>query len=220
MAWYVFALTDAIPDRTSGRGLNAPIAFRPAGGFFAAVERRADVPPLEFGALTKHQRIVERLAQRVPAILPVRFGTLLAQDDIDEALQDRESELSEAFDFVRGRLQMTWRLRTPRGTPRQIPQGRTRARASSGTEYLRNAMNATPLTPPAAFRRVRDGLGRLTVAERYQPRTASMPDALYHLIDRTHVDMYASVARRLQTSRAALTLSGPWAPYAFVPELF
>ena len=220
MPWYVFALTDAAPDGSPGKGLAAPVAFRRFGPFLAAVERRGDVPPAEFGVLHTHQQIVERLATRLPAILPVRFGTLLTDEEIEAALEHREDELLEAFDLVRGRRQMTWRLRSRRqASPRETRQ-RVARPAASGAEYLRRALHATKSAPPAAFRRVRDGVGRLAVAERYQPRTATLPDALYHLIDRTRVDAYATASTGLQKSASTLILSGPWAPYAFAPELF
>src|SRR6476659_6232443 len=100
MPLYVFALVDAAPSRP-GRGLSGAVAFREVTGGFAAVERRADVPPLEFGTLKIHEQVVDRLASLAPAVLPVRFGTLLTNDELDEALEDRIDDLKEAFDLVR-----------------------------------------------------------------------------------------------------------------------
>ena len=77
---------------------------------FVVVERRADVPPVEFGSLKKHQDVVVRLAKQVPAILPVRFGTLLEPEHLEEALQERDAEIADAFDLVRDRVQFTWRI--------------------------------------------------------------------------------------------------------------
>ena len=85
MAWYVFALVDAIPVRARGEGADGPLSIRKLAGAFAVVERRADVPPVEFGSLKKHQDVVTRLAAQVPAILPVRFGTLLEAEHLEEA---------------------------------------------------------------------------------------------------------------------------------------
>ena len=130
MPLYVFALMDAAPSGSGGRGLNAAVTFRRVTGVFAAVERRADVPPIALGSLTSHQRIVERLAARVPAILPVRFGTLLTLEALKETLEERDDELTEALDLVRGRRQMTWRLRTASAEPRLRSP---RSPVSSGT---------------------------------------------------------------------------------------
>ena len=84
MPWYVFALVDAVPDGPRGKGLGGNLGVRKVPGGLAIVERRADVPPMEFGTLRKHQAVVARLSERVPAILPVRFGTLLEGEEIDE----------------------------------------------------------------------------------------------------------------------------------------
>jgi hypothetical protein len=217
MPLYVFALMDAAPSGSGGRGLNAAVTFRRVTGVFAAVERRADVPPIALGSLTSHQRIVERLAARVPAILPVRFGTLLTPEELQETLEEREDELTDALDLVRGRRQMTWRLRTASVEPHLRSP---RHPVSSGTEYLQRAKRATTSTPSPAFRSVRERTGRLAIAERHQQQTSTLPESLYHLIDNGHADEYLQTARDLRSSTRALTVSGPWAPYAFVPDLF
>ena len=109
MSWYVFALVDAPPHGPLGRGLKGALRARAAAGAFALVERRADVPPPELGSLRRHQAVVSRIANAVPAILPVRFGTLLDDDALDEALADREADIAEAFALVRHHVQFTWR---------------------------------------------------------------------------------------------------------------
>ena len=109
MPWYVFALVDRPPARRQGRGLASALAVREVPGGYAVVERRADVPPAELGSLAKHAAVVTRIGAAVPAILPVRFGTLLELDEMNEALEDREEELADAFETVRGRVQFTWR---------------------------------------------------------------------------------------------------------------
>ena len=90
MAWYVFALVDAIPAGRAGKGLSGALSLRKLPWGFLVVERRADVPPAEFGSLKAHQDVVARLAKHVPAILPVRFGTLLETGPLEEALQERD----------------------------------------------------------------------------------------------------------------------------------
>ena len=217
MPLYVFALMDAAPAGAGGRGLHAALTFRQVAGVFAAVERRADVPPIELGSLTSHQRIVERLAGRVPAILPVRFGTLLTPDELQETLEERDDELADALDYVRGRTQMTWRLRRAAANPHARS---TRAPVLSGTEYLQRAKRASSSAPSPAFRSIRERLGPLAVGERHQQLTSSLPESLYHLIDKARSDEYAQAARDVRASARTLTVSGPWAPYVFVPDLF
>jgi hypothetical protein len=217
MAWYVFALIDTPPDGRAGRGLTGPLAIRPIAGAFAAVERRADVPPADFGSLDRHQRVVAALAARVPAILPVRFGTLLEEETLEEALGERDDEIAEAFGVVRGRVQFTWRRSGPRVN--QAEGGARRPEPASGAEYLRRAAAASRPAPPAIWRTVRSKTVRFVAGERYQPRTAALPDALYHLVARGDSRRYSSIAAALVHANPALTITGPWPPFAFAPEV-
>lgn len=240
MAWYVFALVDRVPSGSPGRGLSSALSVRSVAGGFAVIERRADVPPVAFGTLTRHQAIVSALAARVPAILPVRFGTLLEPAAVEEALDERDEEIASAFDLVRDRVQFTWRL-----SARKAPAARGRKVAPtdhgvepsavvcdatvpalhgaaepelSGTAYLHRAARAANPLPPVAFRRLHAGLAALVVKERYQPATATLPEAMYHLVERVEARRYRAAAEALDASRAALKLSGPFPPFAFAPE--
>jgi hypothetical protein len=221
MAWYVFALVDAVPGGRTGAGLSGPLSLRKLAAGFAVVERRADVPPLEFGSLKKHQDVVARLAQAVPAILPVRFGTLLEEDHFDEALEERDEEIADAFDLVRGRLQFTWRSRRRKtdGAARTGRASKTKAGAGSGTAYLRQAARAANPAPPAAFRALRTKLSPLIAAQRYQAVTTALPEAVYHLVERKNTDRYAAAARALAESSPLLSVTGPFPPFAFAPEI-
>ena len=44
-----------------------------------------------------------------------------------------------------------------------------------------------------------------------------MPDTLYQLIEKTVIDRYRATALTLTTP--GVTVSGPWPPFAFAPEL-
>jgi hypothetical protein len=214
MSLYVFALMDA-PIARAGRGLRGPVVVRPVAGAFAAVERRADVPPIEFGTLQSHETIVDRLATRVPAILPVRFGTLLSAEELDEAMGERMEEVQDAFGVVRGCVQFTWRS----SSAAAITPARTKTvNARSGTDYLRRLVRAAHPEPPPSFKRARM-LGTLAAAQRFMPASGVSPAALYHLVDRRRVGAYSAAASRVHAEAPGLSWSGPFAPYAFAPEL-
>ena len=215
MAWYVFALVDTPPASRPGKGLSGPLGLRRVGNAYAVVERRADVPPAEFGTLQRHHAVVTKLADRVPAILPVRFGTLLDSDALEEALAERGDDIAEAFAVVRDRVQFTWRLARPGARPRAKT---TVPAPKSGAEYLRRAARASHPAPPASWRTVRSKLAPFIAAERYQPAAASMPDSLYHLVARDSSIRYATVGRALVHANSALTMTGPWPPFAFASE--
>jgi hypothetical protein len=235
MSLYVFALVDRPPSGRPGTGLTGPLSIHRVGDAFAVVERRADVPPAEFGTLQRHQAVVTDLAARVPAILPVRFGSLLNADALDDALDEREADLQEALAHVRDRVQFTWRgLRGSRGstgstgsTGSGSGSGSASGSSSSsgsgsaltGAEYLRRAALAARPTPPAAWRLVRGKLAPLVVDERYQQASATAPDTLYHLVPRDAMSRYETVAAALRHANPKLTMSGPWPPFAFAPEM-
>lgn len=228
MAWYVFALVDAIPAGRAGKGLSGTLSLRKLSAGFVVVERRADVPPVEFGSLKKHQDVVARLATQVPAILPVRFGTLLETGHLEEALADRDEEIVEAFDLVRGRVQFTWRIARRRPGPAvALATARVggkagavkRDRAASGTEYLRQAARAANPAPPPAFRALRTNLSRLIARQRYQPATSTIREAVYHLVERKNVDRYVAASALLTRTSPQLAVSGPFPPFAFTPDI-
>jgi hypothetical protein len=217
MPWYVFALVDGTPSGGKGKGLSGPLGLRKIPGGFAVVERRADVPPAEFGSLKRHHDVVAELASRVDAILPVRFGTLLDADAIEEALDERAEEIADAFDVVRGRVQFTWRRGRPTPDARR-PKSDAR-RPTSGTDYLRRAAKGAKPAPPAAWRALRVKLAPLVAAERYQPAGPALPETLYHLVARDKSARYATIGAGLRHAKPTLSLTGPWPPFAFAPEL-
>ena len=243
MSWYVFALVDS-PPRTAGRGFTSAVVSHPVGAVAVMAERRADVPPLEFDVLRQHARVVERLAARVPAILPVRFGTLVTLEELEEALGERDEEMLDALALVRGCVQMTWRSQsTPEGKRQRAEErlrpgrggGADRAGgaapsesergwgvvSTSGSDYLRRRAAAEQRALPVVMRPLRTAFARLVVAERFQPASAAMPDSLYHLVPKRQLMAYRRIAAGLPHSprMSRLTVSGPWPPYAFTPEL-
>jgi len=224
MGWYVFALVDDLPAGKPGTGLTGPLGIRRVGSILAVVERRADVPPAEFGTLQRHQAVVSDLAARVPAILPVRFGTLLDTDALEEVLGEREEDVADGFDLVRGRVQFTWRPKQVRGPRSEIRDPRSEVRGPtsgvrSGTDYLRRAARSMNPAAPAAWRTLRSKLKPLVVCERYQPAIASAPESLYHLVARTNVTPYQRLGAEFVSAGRKLVLTGPFPPFAFTPEL-
>jgi len=231
LPWYVFALVDAVPKGTPGKGLTGNLSLRAVPGGFAVVERRADVPPMAFGTLQKHQAVVARLCEHVPAILPVRFGTLLEGEEIEEVLQERDGEIAEAFSVVRRRVQFTWRRTKDTKEAKDTKERRTkehrtkeqvrdpRGEAETGTEYLLRAARANNPTPPPAFRALRSKVAPLVAAERYQPAAAQLPASLYHLVDRSAIERYEVIGEAIAHASPGLTMSGPFPPFAFAPDI-
>jgi hypothetical protein len=151
----------------------------------------------------------------VPAILPVRFGTLLDDEGIEEALAERDEEIAQALAAVRDRVQFTWRARSTAAAPPRKP---CLTAEVSGAEYLRRAARAATPAAPARWRSLRGALAPLVSVERYQPATATNPESLYHLVGRDAVVRYTTLAEALRHANAKLSMTGPWPPFAFTPE--
>jgi hypothetical protein len=182
-------------------------------------------------ALRGHDMVVRRIARVAPAVLPVRFGTLVESDRSLVALLDAWSEdLQKALALVDRHSQMTLRLFAlagPAVPPEQsgpgnkVDEGADRA-ASPGTSYLTRRARAHAMAQSAPeLEPLREAFARIVAAERIA-RHDRGPLILtaYHLIPRGAVTTYRRLLRR---HAAALSyravLSGPWPPYAFVPEL-
>ncbi len=175
--------------------------------------------------LRRYAAVVESIAARVPAILPVRFGT--AFDDAAEltlVLGSRAAATRQRLRAVRLRTQMTLRLvgsdpvnGPSRGqTPVMSRTGvRPRNKATQGTQYLqqrlavlRTAREVPELTP------IRSAIRRFVKDERIERRSGVT--TVHHLIPRSMAERYrAAVERSAATSGVRLFVSGPFAPYAF-----
>jgi Gas vesicle synthesis protein GvpL/GvpF len=182
-------------------------------------------------ALRGHDTVVRRIARVAPAVLPVRFGTLVDSDRSLVALLEAWSEdLQKALALVDRHSQMTLRLFALAGTPAPSEQSgpgeeadeADEAAAHPGTSYLTRRARAHAIAQSAPeLEPLRDTFASIVAAERIV-RHDHGPLVLtaYHLIPRSSVTTYR---RLLQRHAAALpyraVLSGPWPPYAFVPEL-
>jgi hypothetical protein len=183
------------------------------------VERLMEAPQVSEANLRTQHHIVVDLNRRVNPILPARFGALVELDELDRLISMRRGRFLKAFDCVRGADQMTIRVRGPAGTP-HLPR---RSGSASGTEYLRARRAAVrPYFPPEA-ELIRQAVQPLVTAERVDAARGSVGSTLSHLVPRAHHDRYIArldeVAMQLPAT-SHVSVSGPWPPFAFVPELW
>jgi hypothetical protein len=115
----------------------APRSFRPRTGVrldvlrsdtIAAIVAHRDAPAAPTaGRLRQYDLTLQELAQSVPAILPVRFGTRMPEEELRSVLASRRQALVRALAHVRRRAQMTVRvLRTATARGREVglpPEG-------------------------------------------------------------------------------------------------
>jgi hypothetical protein len=212
-ALYVFAITREAPAGFAFEGHR--VEFVPAGGAVAAVERTASRQTISEAALRLQHEIVLQIAARVDEILPVRFGALVDDRELDGLLTRRQSSIREALDLVRGRVQMTIRGRDA-GAAEPVAEVRS-APGATGTAYLEARRLAAIRPPPAAAVAAISVVRHLVKAERHD-NTRAPGWAIYHLIERGRVGDY--LARLSGCDPASLIVSGPWPPFAFAPDLW
>jgi hypothetical protein len=171
-------------------------------------------PPLEVPveeALREQHSLIVALAERVDPILPVRFGARMAVARIPGAIGPSVDVLTRALVHVRGRQQMTMRMAGPAIADYQP--------AASGMEYLAQRRAAQAL-PPAASP-LREAVAPFVVDERIRRGHGSIRLTVFHLVKRNDVCSYTEAARAAagRISPWSISLSGPWPPFAFAPEL-
>ena len=213
-ALYVYALSgrSAAPFAAHGHR----IEFMEFGNVHAAVERSADRPAISETALRTQHEIVIRISASVDDVLPVRFGARVEEEELGQLVAMRRDVIHRALDLVRGRVQMTVRIRGEEAS-NDRPASPT-ITPSTGTAYLeaRRSAAARPLTPMASA--VAAAVRHLAVSEKVDGPPGRASTTLYHLIDKHRVEEYNEALSSVQSP--ALTVTGPWPAFAFAPDLW
>jgi hypothetical protein len=212
-ALYVFALTRdiAAPFEFDGHR----IEFITYNGLGAAVERVAERPQVSEAALRTQHEIVMRISAYVDDLLPARFGAFVDDRELEQLLAVRRDVIQQALDLVHGRVQMTIRMRA-RAAIRSDVAGSVAP--ASGTAYLEARRAAAVQTLPAGAATMTAAVRHLVSAERSERGQGRSAASIYHLIERRHVHQYRAALSSVESS--VITVSGPWPPFAFVPDLW
>lgn len=183
------------------------------GGIFAVAERMVQAPAVSEEALRRQHDIIVNIAARADAVLPARFGSLLEPAELRRLVDLRREAIRAALDLVRGREQMTVRVmgQASRAVPDPLP--------SSGTAYLEQRRAAASGRALPGVEAIRRAAGDLAVADRVQEGPAAV--TVYHLIAAGTSEGYRARLAAAAPNLAPLVVrvSGPWPPFAFVPEL-
>ncbi len=204
---YVYALTSSpVKAWTEERRTIESVRI---GEIFAVGERRPAPPPLTEEELQRQHSIVLRIADAAPAVLPARFGSLVDDLELEAIVRRRAEAFRAALDLVRGNAQMTIRVAV------KAPAGMRGGAPESGKAYLQQRFKrASPVLPA----RVNASLGAVRPFVLDERRTFS--DAgmvtVYQLVGRGDVDEY----KKRFEGVPGIQVTGPWPPFAFVPELW
>jgi hypothetical protein len=214
-ALYVFALT---------RDIAAPfefdshrIEFMGFSGLGAAVERVAGRPQVSEAALRTQHEIVMRISRHVDDLLPARFGAFADDKELEQIIAIRRNVIAEALDLVHGRVQMTIRVRetAPVAGPADMAGS---GAAPTGTAYLEARRAAAVQSVPPGAASMTAAVRHLVAAERSEHGQGRSVASIYHLIERRHLDQYRAALSSVPSS--IITVSGPWPPFAFAPDLW
>lgn len=212
---YVYALVDE-PRRSMQIG-GRRIEFVAVGDIQAAVERRSAAPKLSEAGLRRQHRIVVQLARWSRAILPVRFGAWIDEQDLIGTVEVHRRTLRRALNSVRDQEQMTVRIfasREPMSTERQ---------SSSGTAYLQDRRGGPNAALRPTLQRVRRAVARMVSRESIDNGEGRTFASVHHLIERGRSREYKTLVMQacstLETGQN-IVVSGPWPPFAFVPDIW
>jgi hypothetical protein len=220
---YLYALVGDPSGGDVGRGLRRErLQVLPGRGFHVVVGRMDTAPEAGTATLRRHDATIRRIAATVDAILPIRFGAVVPDEDtVARLLMPRAIELAGRLVHVRGREQMTLRLfdsRGPARRPAPVVEAPAGARIGPGTRYLAERKRLHHAAGVPELDPIRPLLDGLVADERVQ-RHATPPllASVYHLVPRGRRAQYRTRVARAATRLAPLhlTVSGPWPPYAF-----
>ena len=189
--------------------------------FLAIVADVEQVPVITEAALRDHDATVRALVTTCEAILPARFGSVVAAEpELVDALEARTAALLDALTLVKGMDQMT--LRVFGAASLVEPIAKPVAADRSGTDYMIERQRALQTqTVVDEIARLRPLLAPLIHGERSE-RYAAPPlvGSVYHLVRRGQATAYETVVREAASvmDPIRVAVSGPWPPYAFAPE--
>ncbi len=221
---YVYALLGETPRRSPGPGLaGEPVRVLPFRGFFVAAGEMGEAPALDPASLRGHDGVIRRLVEVVAAVLPAQYGAFFSDEEaLAYALGPQAAALEDALAMVHGREQMTLRVYGD-PTPAPVPVAEEEGRIQGpGARYLAMKMrgharqHALPEIEP-----LRRALGPLSCAERIERHDAPpLLASVYHLVGRGQGAAYVAAVEGAAPGLPCIrvTISGPWAPYAFAPE--
>ena len=165
-------------------------------------------------ALREQHSIVLALAERLDPLLPARFGSRMTAARIEAAIRPSVAVLTKALEHVRGRRQMTVRLAGPAVSEAPAPLPTT------GTAYLAQRRAAAHALPAEAAP-LQEAVQSFVIDSRVQAGRGAIRATLFHLISLEDVSAYRdAIALAIpQIAPWQASVTGPWPPFAFAPEL-
>jgi hypothetical protein len=192
-----------------------PVGRIAAAGLVVLVSEHDHLPPLSEETLWDFEHVIES-AMKSGAVLPVRFGTLLATAaDVKRMLETRRDELMAKLEQVRGAVELSVRGVWPAA---QRPVAA--ASADTGTDYMR-ARLAPQRRARELAAQVHAHLDDFARASRHRILTRdTVPVSAAFLIDQGTETEFVRAVTGLDAGLddTELVCTGPWPPYSFVGD--
>jgi hypothetical protein len=184
------------------------------GMLTALVADARRVPAPTPANLRRYHHTIAAIADALPAALPARFGTVMAEAELAIIVHARAKSLTAALRHVHGAVQMTTRLIQEGAEQGTGGRGRRagQSRPQSGVAYLRSRAAQEHDVP--GFDSVRAAVQHWIRDERVERQGDIV--SVYHLVPRRAAAAYARVAKeRIAAAGLRAVVSGPFPPYAF-----
>lgn len=202
---YLYAIVDSPPRVPLG-----VLEVVRAGGAHVVVEKgepRKATP----ANMKKHDRVVRRLVRACSAVLPFRFGSMVADRKSLAALLDPIAPaIDRALDDVHDAVQFTLRVY---GKP--APRAKAKRGEGPGTRFMQERLRAHRVPEIEAVTEATRSFVRSSRAQRHdrEPLLASV----YHLVPRENVRRYRTALGKASNALSGVRVeaTGPWPPYAF-----
>jgi hypothetical protein len=226
---YCIALKDELESLAWPAGIGgAEVRTVEAGSLIAVISDWAQpaVTPIQEDVVA-HHKVVEAVLRKTTPI-PCRFGAILKTDFLSDFLATNADRFLDLLSVFSGRIEMDIKV-FPNSVARRamtFEEPRNRG-VGEGTRYvmrkkLEHAAEKFRLESiNAAQAQVEELFEDLSAETRRFVRKGGAIGEVAHLIERSAIDRYRARFTQAKggVTNVRLALSGPWAPYSFVPDI-
>ena len=207
----LYAIVPRRPSGSLGLGLaRTGLRAARAGGAWVVVED-GELPAPDARSLRAYDRVVRRIARDATAVLPFRYGTVVADArSLAKLLGPIAPAVTASLAQVRECVQYTLRVYGD-----ALPEPPPDAGAGPGARWLARRVRRQRAPEIAPVLDATASLLRASRVERHE--RAPLVASVYHLVPRKDARAYrAALARGSKTlTSVRVEASGPWPPYAF-----
>jgi hypothetical protein len=218
---YVYAIADAGTEIEVPGLMGADVYAVNAGEVDVLVSEHDHIEPTaDVDELWAHEAVVEAAGDSNRAVLPLRLGSVLADEEAVRAfVAERADELARGLDRVRGAVELGIRAAVAHDSPQGTEQVDDEERP--GTAYLMNRL-AQKRRGDEVLDLVHRPLSALAREHMRLDRTLDDPSSvrLAYLVDEAAIAPFQERVRDLEAElgNVSLACTGPWPPYSFAGE--